>query len=146
LAANTLFLAHDQAGALTRLGHIPEDMPKRLEREPKNPRLWIFEAMAEMTEGHPEEAVHAAERAVELVPASLDALDAPIYECLRARVYDNTGNKERALAEYARLLRTPGAAEFLNVYELKRDAVTSLHGDPRFQALLDDPANNAPLF
>jgi TolB-like protein/Flp pilus assembly protein TadD len=146
LAANTLFLAHDQADALARLGHIPEDMPKRLEGEPKNPRLWIFEAMAEMTEGHPEEAVHAAERAAALVPASLDALDAPVYECLRARVYDNTGNKERALAEYARLLRTPGAAELLNVYELKRDALTSLHGDPRFQALLDDPANNAPLF
>jgi len=32
------------------------------------------------------------------------------------------------------------------VYEMKRDTTSSLHGDPRFEALLNDPANNAPLF
>jgi len=34
----------------------------------------------------------------------------------------------------------------LNVNELKRDTAMKLHGDPRFDAILDDPANNAPLF
>jgi hypothetical protein len=34
----------------------------------------------------------------------------------------------------------------LNVYELKRNATSSLHGDPRFEALLDDPASNEPVF
>jgi hypothetical protein len=33
----------------------------------------------------------------------------------------------------------------INVHEMKRQYST-LHGDPRFEALLNDPANNAPLF
>jgi hypothetical protein len=41
-------------------------------------------------------------------------------------------------------LRTPGTS-VLNVYELKLDTGIKLHGDPRLNALLDDPANNAPL-
>ena len=72
-------------------------------------------------------------------------MDSAIYASFSAIIYDHAGEKERALAEYARLLRIP-AAEILNVYEMKRDATSSLHGDPRFEALLNDPANNAPLF
>ncbi len=145
-AAQNLFLAGDRAGALARLGKVPEDMPGRLEREPKNPRLWAFQALAELVRGHPKEAQHAAERSVELVPVSLDALEAPAYATYLALTYDHIGNRDKALAEFARLLRTPGGAGQMNVYEMKRDVRYTLHGDPRFEALLDDPASNAPLF
>jgi len=146
LAAQDLFLTGDKSGAVARLGHIPDDMPKRLEREPKNPRILAFQAIIELVLGHPAEAVRASERSVELTPESLDAIDAPVYATLNAKIYDHIANKEKALSEYARLLRTPGSAEILNVYELKRDTRSTLHGDPRLDAILDDPANNAPVF
>jgi TolB-like protein/Flp pilus assembly protein TadD len=146
LGAQILFLNGDKAGAIARLGHALQEMPKRLEREPKNPRLWAFQAIMELVQGHPAEAVRAVERSVELIPMSLDAYDAPTYASFLAFILDSTGDKDRALAEYARLLRTPGAATFLNVYALKRNPLSTLHGDPRFEAILDDPASNAPLF
>jgi TolB-like protein/Tfp pilus assembly protein PilF len=146
LAAQNLYMAGDRPGAVAGLGRIPEDMAGRLEREPKNPRLHAFDAIVELVLGHPAQAVRASERSVELTPASLDAVDSPLYAALNARVYDYAGDKEHALAEYARLIRMPGTADQLNVYELKRDPNSSLHGDPRFEALLNDPANNAPVF
>jgi tetratricopeptide (TPR) repeat protein len=120
-------------------------MVKRLEHEPKNPRLWIFQGLIDLAQGKPAEAAAAAERASALVPASLDQLDSAIYAVFSAQIYDHAGLKDRALAEYTRLLRTP-AAELLNVHEMRRDTTSSLHGDPRFEAVLDDPANNAQLF
>jgi hypothetical protein len=41
-------------------------------------------------------------------------------------------------------LHTP-ATNLVNVHEWRR-AYSTLNGDPRYQALLSDPANNAPLF
>jgi hypothetical protein len=59
--------------------------------------------------------------------------------------YAQTGDKDRAIAEYARLLRVPRAG--LNIHEMKcHPAYASLRGDPCFEALLNDPKNNAPLF
>ncbi len=54
------------------------------------------------------------------------------------------GEKDQALTELARLLRTPYGP---NVYEFRHQpAWRSFRGDPRFEALLNDPKNNAPLF
>jgi hypothetical protein len=62
-----------------------------------------------------------------------------------AFVYAWTGDKERALAEYSRLMLVPGAA--LNVHEMRRSPeFFPLQGDARFDMLLKDPKNNAPLF
>jgi TolB-like protein/cytochrome c-type biogenesis protein CcmH/NrfG len=144
--AQVLFLTGDKVGATARLGHIPEELAQRLEHEPKNPRHLAFQAIVDLVQGRPADAVRASERSVELIPASLDAVQAPLFAAFRAAIYDHTGNTDRALAEYARLFRTPGTESFLNVYEMKLDTLSSLHGDPRFEALLNDPANNAPLF
>ena len=83
-------------------------------------------------------------RAVELLPESRDALDGVMMAAVRAFVYDMVGEKEQALAESARLLRTP-ATFFVNVHEWKH-GFSTLKGDPRWEALLADPKNNAPLF
>ncbi len=54
------------------------------------------------------------------------------------------GEKEKALEGVARLLRTPNG---YYVHELRAiPNLTPLQGDPRFEALLNDPKNNAPLF
>ena len=94
--------------------------------------------------GHRDEALRCARQAVELVPESLDAGDGLASSRSLAFVYAWTGDKDRALAEYARLLRVPSG---LNVHEMRRSPeYFPLRGDPRFEALLNDPKNNAPLF
>jgi TolB-like protein/Tfp pilus assembly protein PilF len=142
--ARIQFMEGDKAGALARLGNIPDEMPKRLEREPMNPRIRLMQAYIELIEGRNADAMRSAARLAKLLPESLDALEAPLYASLGATNNDYAGDKEGALAEYTRLLRDPGA--ILSVYGMKSDTHSKLRGDPRYEALLNDPANNAPLF
>jgi TolB-like protein len=146
LYAQNLFLAGDKPGALARLGSIPDENAKRLEREPRSPRLWIFQSIMEMILGRPEEALRDGDRAVEIIPSSVDALEGAEYAAFNARIHLSCGDKEFALKELARLIRTPGSVSNFNVYELKRDPRNPLRDDPRMKALVDDPANNAPVF
>jgi tetratricopeptide (TPR) repeat protein len=146
LYAENLFLAGDKPGALARLGSIPDENAKRLEREPRSPRLWTFQAIMEMILGRPEEAFRDGDRAVKIIPSSVDALEGAEYQTYNVRIHLYCGDKEFALKELARLIRTPGSVSNLNVYELKRDPRIPLRDDPRMKAILDDPANNAPVF
>lgn len=134
----------DVAGARARLEKYPAELRAQLEREPRNHRIWAFLGLAEVVQGNREEALRCVERAVELLPESRDSLDGSTMACARVLVYDWTGEKEKALAEYARLLRRP-TVQLMNVHELNY-GYSTLHGDPRFEALLKDPKNNAPLF
>jgi len=143
-AALSYYALGDKAGAQVRLGDYPAELRARLVQEPKSVRLWAFLAGMEVILGNKAEALRCAERSVELMPESLDALDGVSYAAFRANTYDMTGEKEKALAEFARLLRTPATA-FVNVHEWKR-GYSTLHGDPRFETLLNDPKNNQPLF
>ncbi|MBI4622570.1 MAG: hypothetical protein HY736_05015 [Verrucomicrobia bacterium] len=105
--------------------------------------------------GKKEEALRCARRAVELVPESLDAIDAGRYRAILAFVEAWTGEKDAAIAAYAGLLRRPygswdagpNAASSTTIHVMKHDPrYAPLRGDPRFEALLNDPKNNAPLF
>jgi len=90
------------------------------------------------------QALRAAQKAMELVPESTDAVAGPTYSENLASCLAYLGDKDRALAELARLLRTPYGE---NIYVAKYSPTWfPLHGDPRFEALVDDPKNNAPLF
>jgi TolB-like protein/Tfp pilus assembly protein PilF len=146
ISAQNLFLSGDKAGAIALLGRTPEENARRLEREPKSPRLWLFQGIMEMILGHPEEAVRDGDRATEIIPVSTDAFDGTLYADFNARLLLSCGYKERALKEIDRLLHTPGGIGFFNVYELKRDPRNPLRDDPRMVAILDDPANNAKAF
>lgn len=69
-------------------------------------------------------------------------------------LYAWLGDKDQALEALARSFRkgpnTPSSwtsGNWHNVHENRRSlALWPLHGDPRFEAILNDPANNAPLF
>jgi TolB-like protein/cytochrome c-type biogenesis protein CcmH/NrfG len=131
----------DLAAARARL----PDARARLEREPLNPRVWARVGMVAALRGEKEEAQRCARRAVELMPESKDAFSGMAYAASWAFVLAWTGDKDRAIAEYSRLLRLPFSG--LNVHEMKRDPTYHpLRGDPRFEALLNDSKNNAPLF
>jgi tetratricopeptide (TPR) repeat protein len=117
----------------------------RLAREPDNTdMLWIL-GMMEALLGNRDEALRLAGRAVELVPKSLDAVSSVTATNRLAIVYLWTGKKDLALAEASRLLRTPFGG--MTVHMMRHDPFWfPLRGDPRFEALLNDPKNNAPLF
>ncbi|MEY2880708.1 MAG: hypothetical protein RLZZ15_3088 [Verrucomicrobiota bacterium] len=82
----------------------------------------------------------------------------PIFRARLASIYAWAGEKDLALRDLTRLLREPGAHLIrfdggdelrarINVHELRSCLEFSpLQGDPRFEALLNDPKNNEPLF
>ena len=139
----------DVAAARARLQGFPEEMRSRLQgSEAENAPLWGTLARIEAILGHKEEALRCARKAVELVPESVDTFTGPNYAAHLAFVFAWTGDKDRAIAEFGRLLRTPVHPVLgINVHQMKSDPrFFPLRGDPRFEALLNDPKNNAPLF
>jgi tetratricopeptide (TPR) repeat protein len=63
-----------------------------------------------------------------------------------AQVYAWLGQKDQAVAELTAALHQPGPPEFGNVHVLRTAIIWwPLQGDPAFEALLNDLANNTPL-
>ena len=143
-AAANLFAMGETAAARERLGNHPAELRAQLQREPTNSRVWSLLGSMEVILGHKDEALRCDARAAELIPESRDALEGVTNAAFRAADLDWLGEKEQALAEYARLLRLP-CIDITNVHGMKR-RYSTLRGDPRFEALLNDPKNNAPLF
>jgi TolB-like protein/Tfp pilus assembly protein PilF len=138
------FARGDVASAQARLGNFPTEVQAELQREPANLRLWSIMSSMELVLGQKEAALTHARKAAELLPESLDDFDGPRYNERLANMLLWTGNKEGALAEYKRLLSRPG---YINVHYLRTEpGYAPLRDDPRFQALINDPKNNQPLF
>ena len=96
--------------------------------------------------GHNAEAVKLAQEGVEMLPESRDALDGVNFELWSlVQVYAWTGDKDRALAALEHILHVPSQAGGTHVLR-SGPWLVPLRGDPRFEALLNDPKNNAPLF
>jgi TolB-like protein/Tfp pilus assembly protein PilF len=142
-AAVNYFSVGDRAGTKERLGDFPAELRDLVKREPTNLNAWEILAGMEAMLGEIEPARRDAEHCVELMPVSRDALDGATAAYVHALVCDWTGEREKALAEYTRLLQHPTVLGF--VHELKA-TYSTLSDDPRYQALLADPKNNAPLF
>ncbi len=138
LGAKDLAAVHAQTEKL-----IPQYLAL-LEAQPANATLWANLALLHAFVGHDAEALRCAHKAVEIIPESVDAVLGPNQRATLAQVYAWTGDKDRAMAEAARLLRTPYG---LNVHFARITPLwLPLRDDPRFEALLADPKNNAPLF
>ena len=112
-----------------------------LKQAPENAVKWSDLALVYALLGEAKDARAAKAQAERL--AKLDALDTPLLASVEAWL----GNKQGSLDELARLLRTAPATSLTNVHVLRHDLLWwPLQGDPRFEALLNDPKNNAPLF
>jgi TolB-like protein/class 3 adenylate cyclase/Flp pilus assembly protein TadD len=134
---------NEQAVARARAGKLAPELGTLLERQPANTILLGGLATLHALLGEKEQALRFGRRAVELLPESTDAVSGPLASDLLAKALAWTGDKDAALAELARLLRTPFGE---NVFLARVDpGWLPLHGEPRFEALLNDPKNNAPL-
>jgi hypothetical protein len=93
--------------------------------------------------GDKAEALRCAQTAKDLIPEAKDTVSGTPLSLSYAQVLAWVGEKDRAIAELARLLRTPYGE---NIHSAKvNPGWLPLHGDPRFEALVNDPKNNAPL-
>lgn len=134
----------DLPGGRARLEKLLPDLKAQLQKEPSNSSLWLATGFTEAVLGDRDGALAAAAKATELVPEAKDAVDGPQKAVSRAQILAWVGDKDRAVAELARLLRVPYGANVHN--ELHDPGWMPLRDDPRFKALLDDPKNNEPLF
>jgi TolB-like protein/cytochrome c-type biogenesis protein CcmH/NrfG len=133
----------DMLGGRARLERLLPDLKAQLLKEPSNSSLWLVMGFTEAVLGDREGALAAAARATELVPEANDAVDGPQRAVSRAQILAWVGEKDKAMAELARLLQVPYGA---NVHsELHDPGWMPLRDDPRFKALLDDPKNNEPI-
>jgi tetratricopeptide (TPR) repeat protein len=133
----------DKAAARQRAAEAVSDLTSQLEKQPANEILWTNLGLAHAVLGEREESLRCAQKAKDLVPESKDAIFGPGYSLNYATCLAWLGDKDRALAELARLLRTPRGE---NIYTVKAGVWWfPLRGDPRFEALVNDPKNNAPL-
>ncbi len=143
--AATVYWAHgDLAAVRSRLTPQLAELQGRVEREPTSALPWAFLGMTQALLEHPDEALRHIRKAMELVPEARDALDGPTYRYVLAEIYAVTGDKDQAIAELTRLLRAPG--NFSVAAFRVEPSFAKLRGDPRFEALLNDPKNNQPLF
>ena len=136
--------AGDAVAARARVEKVPAELRARLASEPENPVVWTNLALTESTLGHHAEALAAARKAVDLLPESVDSLSGTGGRWGLVVTLAWTGDKDAAYAELNRLLAEPSQ---VNVHELKHSPwLLPLKGDARFEAIVNDPKNNAPLF
>jgi len=107
-----------------------------LTQEPDNVTGLSSLALALSLLGDRDGAMRAIDHAIQVSPASTDALFGPLFEEHRARIQVRFGEIDAPIATLARLLKTNYAAA-ITVERLRLEADWDpLRGDPRFQALL----------
>ena len=142
--ATVLAARGDLAGARKRVAKYPAELRARLVNEPQNSLVLGQLAQIEALLGRKTEALGAVRQAREIMPESLDALSGRVPQMTLAFVLAWTGDKDAACAELRQLLATGG---LFSIPWLKNGPwFAPLQGDPRFDAILNDPKNNQPLF
>jgi len=137
--------AGDMQGVRAKAANFPGELRARLAREPNNLVIMLFLSSYDSVLGQNDEAIRLALKARQLLPETMDGVDGPLISYVLAVAYARAGDRDRAIEVLAHLALTPYGN--FNVHELRVAAeFAALRDDPRFQALLADAANNAPLF
>ncbi|HVU16008.1 MAG TPA: TIR domain-containing protein [Candidatus Didemnitutus sp.] len=141
-AALAFFLNGDKETARRRAQESADACVAELKTN-QSAGIWSTLGAAYTILGRTDEARSASRKAMEFVPESVDVVLGTQFSANYAGALAWTGDKDGALAELARLLHTPFG---LNIYSARNDPLWyPLHGDPRFEALVHDEKNNAPL-
>ncbi len=128
----------DSAVAHAAFTAAREIISARLAAKPDDARTLAVLAQIDAGLGRKEEAIAEAKRAVELMPMSKDAYDAPLVQQGLAQVYAWTGEPDAAIDLLRELLSVPG---YITYGYLRVDpSWEPLRSHPRFQELLASAA------
>ena len=134
LAAQVYRLMPEPEKARTSYEHALGIAQRALEESPQDPARHALIGLIYAGLGRSEEAIREGNRALELMPESKDAMDAPILGISMGRIYTITGDPEKAIDLLEHSLRTPAGT---SVHELRMDPTWDpLRQHPRFQRLV----------
>ena len=144
-AAYYFYSIGDKAGAAARIAPFVEQLRRQATEEPGNPvaqQAWGF---CQIYMGQPENGLASMRTAMQLMPTANDAMDGPNYECSYIEACALTGRNDETLALLPAFLKLPS---LIPPASIRTDpAFYGLLDDPRFKAILSDPANlRAPLY
>ncbi|HEX3445069.1 MAG TPA: TIR domain-containing protein [Chthoniobacterales bacterium] len=131
-------LQGEQPGANPNFVEARERLNQKVRTSPGNPLLLSALAIVDALLAQTEDAIKEAQRAVQMLPISQDAMDGPGVLANLAVVYAWTDQPDLAFDQLAVLTKTP-----LGIYygQLKADQLwTPIQHDPRFQKMLADLA------
>ena len=135
-------LAGDNAGAGEAYEAARVELAKVIQAQPESAETLIYLAFVQAGLANKEAALAAAQKAVALRPASLDAIASASSEEALARIRARFGETDAAIADLRRLLATNyvGPEQIALTPALLRldPAWISLRNDPRFQELCEE--------
>jgi TolB-like protein/Tfp pilus assembly protein PilF len=144
-AAAYLWGVGEKPAAAARAAPFVDQLRHQVETEPGN--LVVRQSLGQMLilTGHGEEGLALLEALPGMLPTSKDAIDGPNYEYSLLEGYAMVGQNDKALAGLPAIMREPSLTTPATIRD--DPCFAGLKSDPRFQAILADPANNkAPLY
>jgi tetratricopeptide (TPR) repeat protein len=128
--------AGDTAKATATYAEVAARVRTALVERPDDADLHLALGFAYAGLGRKPEAIAEGERAVALMPVSMDALTGPDMLAAQAQLYVRVGQPDQAIALIGRVLSIPNGAPLSSAMLRLDPAWESLRDDPRFKALL----------
>ena len=139
--AEALAESGDMPAARALASEALTTLKAELEKQPESSHLWSYLALAHALVGDRDETRFCIQKTADLLPESRDAIQGPQNAVICASALAWNGDKDRAISEIRRLLRTPFGICFYEV----RSSFRPLADDPRFKAMIADTSLNDPL-
>jgi hypothetical protein len=139
-----LIHAGQRTQALELLEKLKPELDRQQAEDPLSSSAWTKLAQYHALRGERAATLEAIDRARQLMPESVDVVNgtAVAQECAMALTW--LGDKDAALAEIERLVKKPAGP---NGWQLRHWLLwLPLRGDPRFEAIANDPKNDEVLF
>jgi TolB-like protein len=134
LAAQVYRLVPDPEKARAEYEHALSIAQRALDESPQDSARHALIGLIYAGLGRKEDAIREGNRALELLPESKDAMDAPVLVVAMARIYAITGQGEKAIDLLQHSLQTPAG---LTAHEIRMDPTWDLlRENPRFKALI----------